>query len=108
VGWPPGRSGTDRFIPCGTPALNPSAGCSPTGGSSWQKTLGGWALGRQRALWSAALGRCSDIEALSLYRIQGKQNPAREILRLLDRRDNRNPFIYLQLGDMNSERGHVA
>ncbi len=44
---------------------------------------------------------------VGLYRIQGKQNPAREILRLLDRRDNRNPFIYLQLGDMSSQRGHA-
>lgn len=43
---------------------------------------------------------------VGLYRLQGKQHPAREILRLLDRRDNRNPFIYLQLGDMSAERGH--
>lgn len=43
---------------------------------------------------------------VGLYRLQGKQDPAGEILRLLDRRDNRNPFIYLQLGDMSERRGH--
>ncbi len=35
----------------------------------------------------------------TLLRLQGELEPADELLRLLDRRDNRNPFIYLSLGD---------
>ena len=34
-----------------------------------------------------------------LLRLQGAQDAARETLELLDRRDNRNPFTYLVLGD---------
>jgi Flp pilus assembly protein TadD len=71
-------------------------------------------LGRQ-AEAEAAYRRAIEIDEaqlsayhnlVGLYRLQGKQHPAREILRLLDRRDNRNPFIYLQLGDMSEQRGH--
>lgn len=42
----------------------------------------------------------------ALMRIRGESEAAREILKLLDRRDNRNPFIYLELGDQSlaSER----
>ncbi|MDX1503068.1 MAG: hypothetical protein R3325_11980 [Thermoanaerobaculia bacterium] len=36
---------------------------------------------------------------VGLLRLQGEGVAAREVLRLLDRRDNRDPFIYLSLGD---------
>jgi tetratricopeptide (TPR) repeat protein len=35
----------------------------------------------------------------TLLRLRGDHDAASELLRLLDRRDNRNPFIYLSLGD---------
>ena len=42
-----------------------------------------------------------------LYRVRGDEDAGREVLRLLDRRDNRNPFIYLALGDDSLALGHV-
>lgn len=40
-----------------------------------------------------------------VLRLQGDQGAARSILELLDRRDNRNPYIYLQLGDQSLVAG---
>lgn len=37
----------------------------------------------------------------ALLRLRGESEAARRILKLLDRRDNRNPFIYLELGDQS-------
>lgn len=42
-----------------------------------------------------------------LMEIQGEKDVAREILALLDRRDNRNPFIYLSLGDFSLDTGQL-
>ena len=41
----------------------------------------------------------------TLMYLLGSDDAAREILALLDRRDNRNPFIYLSLGDNNLDMG---
>lgn len=62
-----------------------------------------------------AYRRALDIDAdhlsayhnlVGLYRLLGRSDPAGRILQMLDRRDNRNPFIYLQLGDLGRQRGH--
>jgi len=37
----------------------------------------------------------------ALMRLRGESEAAREILKVLDRRNNRNPFIYLELGDQS-------
>ena len=37
----------------------------------------------------------------ALMRLRGDREAAREILDLMDRRDNRNPFLYLELGDQS-------
>ncbi len=37
----------------------------------------------------------------ALMRLRGDTEAAQEILKLLDRRDNRNPFLYLELGDQS-------
>ena len=37
----------------------------------------------------------------ALMRLRGDIEAAQEILKLLDRRDNRNPFLYLELGDQS-------
>ena len=42
-----------------------------------------------------------------LLRLAGEGGAAREILRLLDRRDNRDPFIYLSLGDVSLDGGRL-
>lgn len=48
----------------------------------------------------------------ALMRMRGDREAAREILDLMDRRDNRNPFLYLELGDQSlasqrlEEAGH--
>lgn len=39
--------------------------------------------------------------------LRGERDAARQVLALLDRRDNRNPFIYLMLGDDQLELGRV-
>lgn len=44
---------------------------------------------------------------VGLYRLQGRGDPAGRILAMLDRRDNRNPYIYLQLGDLSQQRDHL-
>ena len=44
----------------------------------------------------------------ALFRLRGERDAAGEILRLLQRRKNRNPFTYLALGDLNLEEGRVA
>jgi Flp pilus assembly protein TadD len=44
---------------------------------------------------------------VGLYRLQGRNDPAGSILDMLDRRANRNPFIYLQLGDLSLEQDHA-
>lgn len=45
---------------------------------------------------------------IGLYHLQGRSDPAGEILAKLDRRDNKNPFIYLELADANRKRGAVS
>jgi len=48
----------------------------------------------------------------ALMRLRGESEAAQEILILLDRRENRNPFVYLELGDLSlaadrlEEAGH--
>lgn len=42
-----------------------------------------------------------------LLYLQGADNAARETMELLDRRDNRNPFIYLALGDTSLNLGRL-
>lgn len=42
-----------------------------------------------------------------LLRLRGETDAGHEILRLLDRRDNRNPFIYLDLGDTSFDAGRL-
>ena len=39
--------------------------------------------------------------------LQGSKDASREILSLLDRRDNRNPFTYLTLGDASLDSGRL-
>jgi tetratricopeptide (TPR) repeat protein len=41
---------------------------------------------------------------VGLYQLRGENDPAGAILEMLDRRDNRNPFVFLQLGDLSRER----
>jgi len=41
---------------------------------------------------------------VGLYRVRGLHDPAGQILDLLDKRKNRNPFIYLELGDLSRKR----
>ncbi len=43
-----------------------------------------------------------------LYRRRGDEDAAGKLLELLDRRDNRNPFVYLDLGDAAVEAGRLA
>ena len=43
----------------------------------------------------------------ALLRLRGEGQSASEILRLLDRRENRDPFIYLSLGDDSLESGRL-
>ncbi|MCZ6508746.1 MAG: tetratricopeptide repeat protein [Acidobacteria bacterium] len=43
-----------------------------------------------------------------LYRLQGREDPAGEILSILTSRKNRNPFVFLQLGDMILHQTRVA
>ncbi len=43
----------------------------------------------------------------TLFRLRGDRNAARELLRLLDRRSNRDPYIYLTLGDDSLELGNL-
>jgi Flp pilus assembly protein TadD len=43
----------------------------------------------------------------TLLRLRGQKSAAAEILRILDRRDNRDPFIYLALGDSSRRSGLV-
>jgi len=38
---------------------------------------------------------------LALYQIEGRQDAAQELVRLLDKRRNRNPYSYLVLGDVS-------
>ncbi|MEE8278231.1 MAG: tetratricopeptide repeat protein [Thermoanaerobaculia bacterium] len=42
-----------------------------------------------------------------LLRLRGETDAAQQILRLLDRRDNHNPFIYLDLGDSSAKAGRL-
>lgn len=42
-----------------------------------------------------------------LYRLRGEKDAAGKLLELLDRRDNRNPFIYLDLGDAALRDGRL-
>ncbi|MGB5162195.1 MAG: tetratricopeptide repeat protein [Thermoanaerobaculia bacterium] len=44
----------------------------------------------------------------ALMRLRGESEAAREILELLDRRNNRNPFIYLELGDQSLASQRLA
>lgn len=43
-----------------------------------------------------------------LMYLQGADDAAQRVLSLLDRRDNRNPFTYLTLGDSSLDRGRFA
>jgi Flp pilus assembly protein TadD len=43
----------------------------------------------------------------TLLRLRGQKSAAAEILRILDRRDNQDPFIYLALGDLSARSGHL-
>ncbi len=43
----------------------------------------------------------------TLLRLRGDHDTASELLRLLDRKDNRNPFIYLSLGDHALSEGRL-
>lgn len=43
----------------------------------------------------------------ALYRTQGDEATVRDLLALTDRRENRNPFTYLELGDINLRRGDL-
>jgi tetratricopeptide (TPR) repeat protein len=44
---------------------------------------------------------------MTLQRLQGRKNAAAETIALLDRRHNRNPFTYLNLGDLSLEEGRL-
>jgi len=44
---------------------------------------------------------------LTLQRLQGEPDVARELIHALDRRRNRNPFTYLWLGDLSLEEGRL-
>lgn len=44
---------------------------------------------------------------MTLYQLQGRRDAAREIFALLDRRENRNPFILLELADESLESGRL-
>jgi Flp pilus assembly protein TadD len=43
-----------------------------------------------------------------LVRFRGDADSARQLLQLLDRKNNRNPFILLALGDLSFEKGRLA
>ena len=43
----------------------------------------------------------------ALMRIRGQDEAASELLALLDRRDNRNPYLYLELGDQSLAGGRL-
>ena len=43
-----------------------------------------------------------------LARFRGDPDTARQLLKLLDRKGNRNPFILLALGDLSFEEGHLV
>ncbi len=44
----------------------------------------------------------------ALLRLRGEEDAAGELLELLDRRGNRNPFMFLALGDSSLQEGHLA
>ena len=48
------------------------------------------------------------LNLTALYKIRGEKQAATKLLRLLDRRQNRNPYIYLALGDESLEEGRLA
>ncbi|MCH9649138.1 MAG: tetratricopeptide repeat protein [Deltaproteobacteria bacterium] len=43
----------------------------------------------------------------ALYRHQGEEDAVRQLLALADRRGNRNPFTYLELGDLSLRKGDL-
>jgi Flp pilus assembly protein TadD len=43
-----------------------------------------------------------------LYRLQGREDPAGDILSILASRKNRNPFVFLQLGDLSIDHQQLA
>jgi Flp pilus assembly protein TadD len=43
----------------------------------------------------------------ALMRLRGDSEAAKELLNLLDRRKNRNPFLYLELGDQSLRQGRL-
>lgn len=47
------------------------------------------------------------LNLTTLYKLRGEEEAARDLLRLLDRRRNRNPFIYLALGDDSLREGRL-
>lgn len=48
------------------------------------------------------------LNLTTLYKMRGEKQAATKLLRLLDRRQNHNPYIYLALGDDSLERGELA
>jgi Flp pilus assembly protein TadD len=53
-------------------------------------------------------GNATAYENLAtLLRLKGERDAASQMLELLNRRKNRNPFTYLALGDLNLEEGRV-
>jgi len=65
--------------------------------------------GAERAYRRATLADPDHVPAYQnlsvLMQLQGAQSTAQEIMALLDRRDNRNPFTYLSLGDHSLDAG---
>ncbi len=70
---------------------------------------GGDLEGAEQAYREATAADPGNFEAYHnlalLLRLRGERDASREVLRLLDRRDNRDPFIFLALGDDSLEVG---
>lgn len=47
------------------------------------------------------------LNLTTLYKMRGERQAASKMLRLLDRRKNRNPYVYLILGDESLEEGRL-
>ena len=74
-------------------------------GRTWASPAAGSAYRRAIALDPDHLAAYINLAAV--LRLRGEADTARQIIRLLDRRGNRNPYAYLSLGDASLEEGRL-